>query len=350
MNVFQNHNAPHQRRFAQQGLSLIELMVAISLGLFLSFGAIQAFMSGKQIYTTQQALSRVQENARLVQEFLSFDLRNAGNYGCVSGKYVATNSNLVAGSTNEELNFANSVFGTNDVSGAATGDMTLQTALNPPPLGGTDILVVHTATNLGLEVRAAPAPTIGQVTTSNLGLVATDVIAISDCTKNTIFKPSSISAAGTTATINFAFPSIPNIGSSIMRLDTAIYYIAENPAGRPSLYRRMLNGNSEELLQGVDDMQLEYGIDNVGNDGQVDEYRTADAVIAAQWSAWGAGGKLGTTDQNVAAVRYSLLLSSEQEILDEPQTYTYNGNVVTATDRRMRQIVNGTAGLRSRLN
>jgi type IV pilus assembly protein PilW len=286
----------------------------------------------------------------MAQEFLGFDIRNAGNYGCVSGKYVATNSNLVPGSTNEELNFAYSVFGTNRVSGAATGDMTLQTALNPPPMGGTDILVVHTATNLGLEVRAAPAPTIGQVTTSNLGLVATDVIAISDCTKNTIFKPASISAAGTTATINYAFPSIPNVGSSIMRLDTAIYYIAENPAGRPSLYRRVLNGNSEELLQGVDDMQLEYGIDTLANDGQVDEYRTADAVVATQWSAWGAGGKLDPSEQNVVAVRYSLLLSSEQEILDDPQTYTYNGNVVTATDRRMRQIVNGTAGLRSRLN
>jgi hypothetical protein len=45
-----------------------------------------------------------------------------------------------------------------------------------------------------------------------------------------------------------------------------------------------------------------------------------------------------------------LLLSSEQELLEEPQEYTYNGNAVTATDRRMYQVVNGTTGIRSRMN
>ena len=65
-------------RAAQQGLSLVELMVAIALGLFLSWGAIQAFLSGKQTYSTQQALSRIQENARLVQDFLGFDIRSDG--------------------------------------------------------------------------------------------------------------------------------------------------------------------------------------------------------------------------------------------------------------------------------
>ncbi|MBK8289090.1 MAG: prepilin-type N-terminal cleavage/methylation domain-containing protein [Cellvibrionales bacterium] len=102
-------------RAAQQGLSLVELMVAIALGLFLSWGAIQAFLSGKQTYSTQQALSRIQENARLVQEFLGFDIRSAGTYGCVSSEYVSSGpaSNLVPDSDKEEFNFGNSVFATN---------------------------------------------------------------------------------------------------------------------------------------------------------------------------------------------------------------------------------------------
>jgi type IV pilus assembly protein PilW len=347
-----HHNALHPLCGSQQGLSLVELLVAISLGLFLSWGAIQAFLSGKQTYSTQQALSRIQENARLVQEFLGFDIRSAGTYGCVSSEYVSSGpaSNLVPDSDKEEFNFGNSVFATNKVSGDPSGDMDLLTPLDPAPVAGTDILVVHTGTNLGLEVAALPLPTTAQVRTNNLGLVATDILSISDCTKNIIFIPASIGVAGTVATINYAFPYAPVVGSSIMRLNTSIYYIGENAAGRPGLYRRTLDGVSEELLQGVEDMQLEFALDDVGNDGQVDEYKTADLVTAAQWESWAAGGKFGAASQNVTAVRYSLLLSSDQELLEEPQEYTYNGNAVTATDRRMYQVVNGTTGIRSRMN
>lgn len=362
MNVSRNLNLSYQRtgvRAAQRGLSLVELLVAIALGLFLSWGAVQAFLSGKLVYSTQEALSRMQENARLVQEFFAFDLRNAGNYGCVTGEYVSSGpgSNFLPNKTKEEYNFGNSVFAVNNVSGAASGDMNLLTALDPAPKAGTDILVVHTATDLGLHVAALPLPTAAQVKTYNLGLKVTDVLSISDCTKNIIFIPTSVSNSGTITTINYAFPYPPVVGSSIRKLDTSIYYVGVNPdltvnpGGHASLYRRMLDdAKSQELLQGVEDMQLELGLDDSGNDGEVDKYVTADKVTAAQWEAWAAGGKFGAGSQNVVAVRYSLLLASDQQLLEEKQTYTYNGAAVTAADKRMYQIVSGTTGLRSRLH
>lgn len=352
MNVSRGAHLSYRRTGAwstQRGLSLVELLVAIALGLFLTWGAIQAFLSGKLIYSTQEALSRIQENSRLVQEFLGFDLRNAGSYGCVTSEYVASgpSSNLLPNSTKVEYNFGNSIFAVNDVSGDASADMNLLTPLNPAPVAGTDVLVVHTATNLGLEVVVA---TTAQIKTNNLGLLVTDVLSVSDCTRNIIFIPASLSNSGTETTINYAFPYAPVVGSSIKRLNTAIYYVAVNPEGRRSLYRRMLNGNSEELLQGVEDMQLEFALDSSGNDGVVDSYVTANAVTAAQWEAWAAGGKFDATAQNIIAVRYSLLLSSDQQLLEESQTYTYNGAAVTAVDRRMYQVVNGMTGLRSRMN
>jgi type IV pilus assembly protein PilW len=292
-----HHNALHPLCGSQQGLSLVELLVAISLGLFLSWGAIQAFLSGKQTYSTQQALSRIQENARLVQEFLGFDIRSAGSYGCVTSEYVSSgpSSNYVPNNDKEEFNFGYSVFATNKVSGDASGDMDLLTPLDPAPVAGTDILVVHTGTNLGLDSGSTlPLPTAAQVRTNNLGSGRlTDILSISDCTKNIIFVPCQYyGVAGTVATINYGFPLRPGGRvSSIMRLDTSIYYIGENAAGRPGLYRRTLEGVSEELLQGVEDMQLEFALDDVGNDGQVDEYKTADLVTAAQWESWAAGGK-----------------------------------------------------------
>ena len=44
----------------QRGFTLIELLVAIALGIFLTWGVIEAFMSGKRAYSLQQSLSRIQ--------------------------------------------------------------------------------------------------------------------------------------------------------------------------------------------------------------------------------------------------------------------------------------------------
>jgi type IV pilus assembly protein PilW len=68
----------------QRGLSLIELMIAITLGLVLMTGVIQVFLSSKNVFSTQQAVSRIQETGRLAIEFISRDTRMAGYMGCGS--------------------------------------------------------------------------------------------------------------------------------------------------------------------------------------------------------------------------------------------------------------------------
>jgi len=62
----------------QKGLSLIELMIAMALGLILTFGVVQIFLSSKQTYTVVTAQSQTQENARVVKHFLGRGLRHAG--------------------------------------------------------------------------------------------------------------------------------------------------------------------------------------------------------------------------------------------------------------------------------
>ncbi len=356
--------------YRQAGLTLVELLIAMALGLFLSWGAIKAFLTGRQTYITQQGLSRIQENARTVQELIGYDLRDAGNYGCAVGKFVSNfnTANFLSGTTassgsfnpTAERNFAYAAFATNNVSGAANADTTLLAPLNPAPLAGTDVLFVHTATDEGADVQSVPAPTAVSITVPNRNFAATDILALSDCATNYIFTPAAVATAGSTATITspVAFPSVPLAGSSVMKLDTAIYYIANNPAGTPALYRRLTGGNSEELLDGVQDLQIEVGIDT-NNDGVVDSYVTPNAVTAAQWNAWddsNADGdvlelsKTTRVEQNVVAIRYSVLLRSDEQILETPQSYTYNGTTTTPTDRRLRQVVTSTVGIRSRLN
>lgn len=62
----------------QFGFSLVEIMVALLLGLFLISTVIQLFVNSKEAYRFQNALSRIQENGRLAMESMATDIRMAG--------------------------------------------------------------------------------------------------------------------------------------------------------------------------------------------------------------------------------------------------------------------------------
>ncbi|MGK2914322.1 MAG: PilW family protein, partial [Porticoccaceae bacterium] len=68
-------------RRAQQGLSLVEVMVSLTLGLILIAGVGKIYLSGKQTYRMQEAQSRLQESARFALEILTNDIRKAGFMG-----------------------------------------------------------------------------------------------------------------------------------------------------------------------------------------------------------------------------------------------------------------------------
>ena len=73
----------------QQGLSMIELMVALLIGTILTASVIQMFVGSRSTYAMQSALASMQENARFAIEFLSRDLRKAGYVGCSTNTTIA---------------------------------------------------------------------------------------------------------------------------------------------------------------------------------------------------------------------------------------------------------------------
>jgi type IV pilus assembly protein PilW len=66
------------RRNTQQGLSLIELMVAMLIGLFLILGVTQIFINNQKSYLFQQGQVGNQENGRFVLSVLEQELSKAG--------------------------------------------------------------------------------------------------------------------------------------------------------------------------------------------------------------------------------------------------------------------------------
>lgn len=62
----------------QRGLSLVEMMVSIALGLLILVAILQVFTASRQTYRYQQNIARMQENARIATEILQRTARDAG--------------------------------------------------------------------------------------------------------------------------------------------------------------------------------------------------------------------------------------------------------------------------------
>lgn len=115
MRTFQ-HKLP-MRQAGMRGFSLIELMVAITIGLFITLGLSQMFLSMYSTANTQRGLADFQDNQRIGVTILTNTLELAGYYflpnsglpsvtsANADGSSFATNSALVGTSgTNDTIN------------------------------------------------------------------------------------------------------------------------------------------------------------------------------------------------------------------------------------------------------
>ena len=66
-----------------QGLTLVELMVALTLGLIVIGALVAVFMSNNQNYRQNEAIATLQDNARFAMELITRDLAMAGYWGGV---------------------------------------------------------------------------------------------------------------------------------------------------------------------------------------------------------------------------------------------------------------------------
>lgn len=73
----------------QQGMTLIEILIAMVLGSFLLGGVYKIFLGSNQNYRLQENLSRIQESGRFAMEFISRDVRMADFRGCYTTGSVA---------------------------------------------------------------------------------------------------------------------------------------------------------------------------------------------------------------------------------------------------------------------
>jgi len=65
-------------RERDQGFSLVELLVAMVIGLFLTAAAASLFVAARQLYQEQERITTMKENLRFATDFMTRDIRGAG--------------------------------------------------------------------------------------------------------------------------------------------------------------------------------------------------------------------------------------------------------------------------------
>ena len=341
---------------SQAGFSLVELMIAITLG-FIVIGAVgYLYIGSRGAFRTADNMSRMQESARYAMDTLTRDVRMAGYRGCASSS--GTFNNILNNSALNAYNFGVPLSGY-EASGASwspalpigTGGLSTLGIL-----AGTDVIVVRSTVGVGAYVIQQPGNTSADLKVSVPNdLAVGDIAMVTDCTNATVFQITGPTGCCTNNNINnnnvvhntgTASPgnSTNDLGHNfvngeISKMQTQTYFIRTGANGSPALwvydnYQPVSGSNPAELVGGVENMQIQYGIDT-NSDWAVDSYVTADAV----------------TDWNkVVAVRISLLMASpDNNIVTSQQTYNYNGAAVPAGDRRMYQVLTTTIGVRNRL-
>lgn len=337
----------------QIGLSLIEIMIALLIGAFLIGGVLQIFIGSKQTYRMQEGLSRLQENGRFALDFLARDIRMAGFLGC-SSQATPTNklNTSVLGTPNYFLynSFDKAIEGF-EASSPTAWTPSINAAITSP-LGDSDVITIRRADDQGFTVTAHDANTSALTLDANATTAKLQsarfltsasppanhcaIAAISDCFTTAIFQVSAVTGnvlyhnTGATVVTGGAACVPDNLTNDLGRtyvngqiypINTISFFVRENPSNQPSLYRRVGSDGAEELVEGIEDMQILYGVDT-DSDKTANYYVPADPAL--NWS-------------NVVSVRITLTVR------------TIDGNLTTTGDGRIRRNFTSTIALRNRL-
>ena len=333
----------------QRGIGLVEVMIAMTLGIIVTGAVVQIYLSTKRQNDMQGGLSGRQEVSRYATQLIQRDVQMAGFRGCLRDLGTVVNT---LNDPDDFLNdYARHIEGFDNVT---AGDLPDEiTADGNDVVADTDVLVIRTVDDPNLQLTANMLTnTSDPVALPGAGSRApaiNDVMLVTDCGGSAIFQVTDFDAGtgtithavggGTPGNGDASLVRRYNAGAQLFTMRTTSYYIRLDGNNIPGLWRRIGGGTPQQLAEGVENMQVLYGEDTVGGDGAPDVYRTADAV--GNW-------------ENVVSVQVALLVSSVRENVADADARSFvllNEDAVGPFgDGRLRQVVNFTVAVRNRLS
>lgn len=363
-----------------QGFSLIELMVAMVLGLMLSAGIFTVFSGNRQSSDLTTTMADMQENARFALNQLSSDIRMAGFQGCNDigrgGPTILANnaptSNLALTATTGSLINSASNWTPESALGPAIP------AQNQNAIPGTHALSLQFGSaasysltqhvgNGGVPNRSANirVDISDGASSEPFNMQAGEFAIISNCIGADLIQMTSVNSGGTEAEIGHAnsgnssdllsIDYLDHPSTKFMRFNSNVYYVGDTGTtaadGSPitGLYKQTLPyeaGNPPILMvPGVENMRILFGVRTGTNMVRFVEPNGA-----------------GMDPASIESIRIGLLMVSEQEIAEseDNKTYSLAGQQVVAAagavaggnthpiDNRFRLAFNTTVKIRNR--
>ncbi len=345
----------------QYGFTLVELMVALGVGLIVMLGVGQIFVQSKRTAAVQEELARLQEGGRYALQLLRRDIQRAGYLGCSHASSLKENIISSGGYTDDLEHF---VTGYEGLSGSwnppLPGELDDPSTTDDYIVPGTDAITLRFAEGEGLRMTQPKQTYHFKVHNLSMengvcsdgsnrysGICAGDLMVVSDCAKARTFAVQSLHLSGDELAIYHTNPAWGDPAdlepgnhfnpahSQLFKGVTVSYFIRSGAGNVPSLYRKIGGGNAEELIEGVENMQILYGMDDDG-DGIPNRFLSADNV---------------PDFRKVVTVRIALLLRSIEERLNRaPAARSFTllkTDVTTPADRYLRRVFDTAIQLRN---
>ncbi|MGV8932662.1 MAG: prepilin-type N-terminal cleavage/methylation domain-containing protein [Luteimonas sp.] len=309
------HSGPRHAR----GFSLIELMIALVLGLLVVGAAAGIFVSNQRTFRSAQNLGSLQQNARTAFELMGRDLREASGNSCVNNAPVGNVLNAAA--VNWYTNFVGGSTAVQGYSGAvAPIDLPFGTAAGQR-VAGTDAIQMLSADADVATISAHDTAGAVFTVTGTHNFSRGDIMIACNARQASVFQASAVSGQtisnGTGAmtpgncttglgletlgvcnasakVFQFAAPN-----SVLAKLRAVRWYIGNNANGGRSLYQSHLRGGNpagvtnDEIAEGAQNMTITYLLRG-GND-------YVPAVAVGDWG-------------NVLSMRIELALQSTDSV------------------------------------
>lgn len=332
----------------QSGFTLIELLVALALGIFLSFGLIQIFQNTKNIAGAETALSRVQEVGRFALGVMVGDLRMSGFHGCADPNNMDVNviaSNGVSdwaqitllgyevastGTFSPALTSSDSLYSVQD--GTASGSITARPGSDVIQVVYGDLTGAELVNNIsrsGASAVLGPPASGDPVNGNPTCLDDGDLVFLANCSSALIFRNTNdtcdddgVAIADGGGNVSFAYAASDNTvganfeefaaGARMLGFREVSFFVADTGRTAPggddvyALYR-VVNGNvPEELVEGVEFLQVQYG----------ETLSTGNVRFVS-------AGTSGLNMSNVKTIRVGMLVQGLEASLPSADTRSY---------------------------
>lgn len=291
-----------RNRRRQGGFSLLELLLAAALGALTTAAVAQLFVSNARASVLQTGQARLQESARFALYFLADSARSAGYFGCGSATLADGLGGTWRGDLAQDITTAvagaDNVGDANDVSAWELGDRELKP--------GSDVVVFRRIDGLGHDLAQQFDADSELTIASSFTPVSGQLAVLSACGQLGVLGIESIARRSGLVTLtesvdiealvpeDFAYGDPGGPAATVLApVVSETYFIGRsrfvNNRGEPgwALWRKA--GRADEVVSGVDDLQVLYGIDTTPDDSDVApaRYVTADgigaSVVRAVW-------------------------------------------------------------------